>query len=193
MRNTTSARSTSLTWFDTAPEPTPSRSAATDDAWHRRVQWSTLLVPKPVRTSFWKRYASSFEPLALPKPASALGPAVSRIFFKPPAAKSSASSHVASRNTSLQRVGSTVNSAVFDADDLVVLHLVGELATHAAVRADAVDFLVGDHVVGILRRGERAGRARLHALAARDTGGGAHRIVLVEDDLGVEAAEGITD
>ncbi len=55
MRNTTSARSTSFTWFETAPEPTPSRSAATDDAWQRRVQWSTLLVPKPVRTSFWKR------------------------------------------------------------------------------------------------------------------------------------------
>ena len=29
--------------------------AATDEAWQSRVQWSTLLVPKPVRTSFWKR------------------------------------------------------------------------------------------------------------------------------------------
>ena len=46
---------TSETWFDTAPEPMPSSSATTEDAWHRRVQWSTLLVPKPVRTSFWKR------------------------------------------------------------------------------------------------------------------------------------------
>ena len=39
----------------TAAEPTPSSSAATDEAWHSRVQWSTLLVPKPVRTSFWNR------------------------------------------------------------------------------------------------------------------------------------------
>jgi hypothetical protein len=30
-------------------------SAATLEAWHSRVQWSTLLQPKPVRTSFWKR------------------------------------------------------------------------------------------------------------------------------------------
>jgi hypothetical protein len=37
----------------TAPEFMPSISAATDDAWHRRVQWSTLLVWKPWRTSFW--------------------------------------------------------------------------------------------------------------------------------------------
>ena len=26
-----------------------------DEAWHSRVQWSTLLLPKPVRTSFWNR------------------------------------------------------------------------------------------------------------------------------------------
>ncbi len=30
-------------------------SAATLEAWHRRVQWSTLFVPKAVRTSFWNR------------------------------------------------------------------------------------------------------------------------------------------
>ena len=29
--------------------------AATLDAWHRRVQWSTLLMPKPTRTSFWNK------------------------------------------------------------------------------------------------------------------------------------------
>ena len=39
----------------TAAEPTPSSSADTDEAWQSRVQWSTLLVPKPVRTSFWNR------------------------------------------------------------------------------------------------------------------------------------------
>ena len=54
-----------------------------DEAWHRRVQWSTLLVPKPVRTSFWNRYASSLVPLALPKPASARGPSASRTRFRP--------------------------------------------------------------------------------------------------------------
>ena len=48
----------------------PSISAATLEAWHRRVQWSTLFEPKPVRTSFWNRYASSLVHLAEPKPAS---------------------------------------------------------------------------------------------------------------------------
>ena len=51
----TSASSTAMNGVDTAPEPMPSSSAATEDAWHSRVQWSTLLVPKPVRTSFWNR------------------------------------------------------------------------------------------------------------------------------------------
>ncbi len=41
MTKITSALATSLTWFDTAPELTPSISAATLDAWQRRVQWST--------------------------------------------------------------------------------------------------------------------------------------------------------
>ena len=53
--STTSAWVTSITGFDTAPEPMPSSSATTDEAWHSRVQWSTLLLPKPVRTSFWNR------------------------------------------------------------------------------------------------------------------------------------------
>ena len=35
---TTSARATSDTWFDTAAEPTPSSRAATEEAWHSRVQ-----------------------------------------------------------------------------------------------------------------------------------------------------------
>ena len=39
----------------TAAEPIVSSSAATDEAWQSRVQWSTLLVPKPARTSFWNR------------------------------------------------------------------------------------------------------------------------------------------
>jgi hypothetical protein len=52
-----------------------------------------------VRTSFWNRYASSFEPFAEPKPDSALPPRSSRIFLIPAAARVSASSQGASRNT----------------------------------------------------------------------------------------------
>ena len=51
----TSASSAAMNGADTAPEFSPSISAATDEAWHSRVQWSTLLEPKPVRISFWKR------------------------------------------------------------------------------------------------------------------------------------------
>ena len=71
---TTSALATSAYVVDTAPEPMPSNSAATEEAWQSRVQWSTLLVPKPARMSFWKRYASSFEHFAEPNPAIAAGP-----------------------------------------------------------------------------------------------------------------------
>src|SRR6516225_7011732 len=67
----TSASAAAANGAETAPEDRPSNSAATDEAWHSRVQWSTLLEPKPVRTSFWNRYASSLEPFAEPKPASA--------------------------------------------------------------------------------------------------------------------------
>ena len=51
----TSELSTSPYVVDTAPEPMPSNSAATLEAWQSRVQWSTLLLRKPVRTSFWNR------------------------------------------------------------------------------------------------------------------------------------------
>ena len=50
-----SALSASLKGAVTAPEPMPSISAATEEAWQSRVQWSTLFEPKPVRTSFWNR------------------------------------------------------------------------------------------------------------------------------------------
>jgi hypothetical protein len=55
MTMTQSAFSASMNGADTAPEPTPSISAATEEAWHSRVQWSTLLVPKPWRMNFWNR------------------------------------------------------------------------------------------------------------------------------------------
>src|SRR5918911_5328315 len=85
-RIATSALTTSPYVVETAPEPTPSNSAATLDAWHRRVQWSTLLVPKPARISFWNRYASSLEHFADPKPAIARGPCSPWIAFNRDAA-----------------------------------------------------------------------------------------------------------
>ena len=118
MSSTTSACNTSMTGLDTAPEPMPSSSAATLDAWQSRVQWSTLLVRNPVRTSFWNRYASSLLPFAEPKPDNACGPWASRISRNLPAARSSASSHVASRKTLCQSSGSTVKSADFGAPAL---------------------------------------------------------------------------
>ena len=51
----TSASSAAANGAVTAPEFNPSIKAATDEAWHSRVQWSTLFDPKPVRTSFWNR------------------------------------------------------------------------------------------------------------------------------------------
>ncbi len=51
----TSASAAAVNGAVTAPEPILSISAATDEAWQSRVQWSTLLLPNPVRTSFWKR------------------------------------------------------------------------------------------------------------------------------------------
>src|SRR3954454_3997069 len=66
----------------TAPWPTPSNSAATLEAWHRRVQWSMLFVPKPARMSFWKRYASSLEHFAEPKPAIEAGPLAAWVSFR---------------------------------------------------------------------------------------------------------------
>ena len=47
IRKITSALATSRTWLETAPELMPSISAATLEAWHSRVQWSTLLRPEP--------------------------------------------------------------------------------------------------------------------------------------------------
>jgi hypothetical protein len=81
----------------TEPEPIPSSSPATLEAWQSRVQWSTLFVPKPARTSFWNRYASSFEHLAEPKPASASEPCSARMADRRVPTRSSASSQVASR------------------------------------------------------------------------------------------------
>src|SRR4029077_391210 len=55
MTTITSASSAAENGAVTAPEPIPSQSGDTHEAWHGRVQWSTLLVQKPERTSFWNR------------------------------------------------------------------------------------------------------------------------------------------
>ena len=78
--------------------------------------------------------------------------------------------------------------AALDGDDAVVLDLIGELAADAAIRADAVDLAVRRVGVNAALIDEallhqRASRAGLHALAAGNTGRGAHGVVEVEDDL----------
>ena len=83
--------------------------------------------------------------------------------------------------------------AAFDEEDLVVLDVVGQLAADAAVRAERLDLLVGHRERDVARRHQRAGRAGLHAFAAGDAGRVAHRVVHVEDDLRVVAAEGQAD
>ncbi len=83
-------------------------------------------------------------------------------------------------------------------DYLLVLDLIGYLATDAAERAQRVHLPVGIDRAGLAgvehRRGhQRARRAGLHALAAGDAGGFSHRIVEVEHDLGVMVAIGHAD
>src|SRR4029078_6043121 len=67
------------------------------------------------------------------------------------------------------------------------------LAATAAERADRVHLLIHDLEPGLARRHERARGAGLHALAAGDAGRSAHRVVLVEHDLRVLAAERVAD
>ena len=83
--------------------------------------------------------------------------------------------------------------AAVDEEDLVVLDVVGQLAADAAIRAERLHLLVGDRERDLARRHQRAGRAGLHALAAGDAGRRAHRVVHVEDDLGLVAAKGQAD
>ena len=88
--------------------------------------------------------------------------------------------------------------AADDVKQLVVLDLVSELAADAAIGAHRVHLAVGEfgaHVLGVdqSRRHQRAGRAGLHAFAAGDAGGGAHRVVEVEHDLLAVAAAGHAD
>src|SRR5262249_14750369 len=76
--------------------------------------------------------------------------------------------------------------------NLVVLDVIRELTADAAVRTARLDLVVGDGRADA-RGHQRSGRARLHALAARDAGGGAHRVVEIEHDLRLGATERIAD
>ena len=89
------------------------------------------------------------------------------------------------------RVRRTVPS--IDGEDLFVLDVVREQTADAAVRTRRVDLPVGFEHRDVVRRRERTGRTRLHALAARDARTRPHRVVEVEDDLRVLAAPGVAD
>ena len=52
MTKMTGVRRSSSMLLVMAPLPKARARPATVEAWHRRAQWSTLLVPKPARTSF---------------------------------------------------------------------------------------------------------------------------------------------
>src|SRR6185503_5232277 len=87
---------------------------------------------------------------------------------------------VAAFHTEPARICRTV--AALDVENRVALDVVRELAADAAVRAHGVDLLVDFDCANRARGHERAGRARLHALAAGDARRVAHRIVEVEHD-----------
>src|SRR5262245_20282523 len=89
--------------------------------------------------------------------------------------------------------------AAVDMQDFVVLDLVGDLATDAAIWADALDLAImpaRKHSGGGIdqgRRHQRAGRASLDALPAGDASRAAHRVVHVEHDLLRVTAPGHAD
>src|SRR5438034_10152376 len=78
-------------------------------------------------------------------------------------------------------------------EDLVVHYLILKQSPDPSVGTDGVDGPVGLDLAHVPRRHKRAGRARLHAFAAGDTGGVAEGIVEVEHDLGVLTPERIAD
>src|SRR6516225_8366428 len=88
--------------------------------------------------------------------------------------------------------------AAGDVKKLVVLDVISELATDAAIRTDAIDRAVrfpGKHIARVdqRRRHQRAGRTGLHAFAAGDASRSAHRVVEIEHDLLAVAAAGHAD
>src|SRR5207247_4929718 len=74
-----------------------------------------------------------------------------------------------------------------------VPHVVSELAADPAVGAHGWDFPVGFEQADSARRHKRAGRTRLHTFSAGNTGALTHRIVEIENDLGMLAPESVAD
>src|SRR3954469_25947029 len=88
--------------------------------------------------------------------------------------------------------------AALGIDHLLVLDLIGHLATNAAERAERIHLLVGIDDTGLRLvqhhgRHQRSGRTGLHAFAAGDAGGLAHGIVEIEHDFRAVAAIGHAD
>src|SRR3954471_11274590 len=85
------------------PAPNTVARPTTLGACHVRLQLSMLLVPKAARASFDARKFTSLLDFEQEKIPSELGPRWSRVLTNPAAARSSASSQVASRSTPLSR------------------------------------------------------------------------------------------
>ena len=98
---------------------------------------------------------------------------------------------IASFDAKPRVIGGTVAS--LNVKNAVVLDVIGQLATHAAVGAQRFDRFVRHGQRDFARRHQRTRGTGLHALAASHAGGGAHGIVHVENDLGVLAARGQAD
>src|SRR5436309_1094991 len=88
--------------------------------------------------------------------------------------------------------------AAADIEELVVLDVIGELASHPAIRAHAVHLAVrelGAHI-RLVEEGcghQRASRTGLHALATGDAGRFPHGVVEIEYDLFAITAAGHAD
>jgi hypothetical protein len=95
----------SISRYELVPPPAPNTVArpTTLGACQVRLQESTLLLPITERANFWARKFTSFvafEQLKRPKDVGPAGPVLGR---NPEAARSSASSHVAWRNSPFSR------------------------------------------------------------------------------------------
>ena len=93
------------------PSRCPRAAPPRDDAWHRRVQWSTLLLPKAGAHQLLEQVGLFVAALGRAEAGQRLRAVrVADAARSLPPASSSASSQVASRNTSITRSGSIVAS-----------------------------------------------------------------------------------
>ncbi len=81
----------------------------------------------------------------------------------------------------------------FDGEDLVVLDVVCDLTTNPAVRANTVDLSIDHFLAEAGGRHQGPGRAGLNALATAHARAVTHRVIEVEDDLGVMTSLGHAD